>query len=58
MTPEPDVIDMTSTVEDTADDPAQCAVCPHAWSGHDALGVRYCSATMASARTRGCICRP
>lgn len=62
VTPEPNVMDVTGPVaqvalEDTAIDPGQCTVCPHAWSGHDALGVRYCSATMASARTRGCICR-
>ncbi|WP_418287536.1 RGCVC family protein [Lentzea guizhouensis] len=38
------------------DDKASCAVCPHAWHEHDPLGERYCTATTASALTRGCIC--
>ena len=42
----------------TAVAPGSCSVCPHPWADHDALGVRYCSATMVSAKTRGCICRP
>ncbi|WP_371927669.1 RGCVC family protein [Lentzea sp. HUAS12] len=33
-----------------------CAVCPHPWHEHDPLGVRYCTATAASALQRGCIC--
>ncbi|MDD7942673.1 RGCVC family protein [Actinomycetospora lutea] len=36
---------------------ATCAVCPHPWAAHDALGARFCSATVASALARGCICR-
>ena len=38
--------------------PASCGACAHGWSSHDALGVRFCTATMASARPRGCICVP
>ncbi|MGQ0481423.1 MAG: RGCVC family protein [Pseudonocardia sp.] len=34
-----------------------CLVCPHPWPGHDHLGMRYCTATIASASSRGCICR-
>lgn len=35
-----------------------CEKCPHPWSEHDAIGRRYCSASIASARTdRGCVCR-
>jgi len=33
-----------------------CAVCPHPWAAHDSIGVRYCSATIADERPRGCIC--
>ena len=35
---------------------ATCGACAHAWDAHDALGARYCTATMASTRERGCIC--
>ncbi|WP_194518677.1 RGCVC family protein [Lentzea pudingi] len=38
------------------DDNASCTVCPHLWNEHDSLGARYCTATTASALTRGCIC--
>ncbi|HSL08644.1 MAG TPA: RGCVC family protein [Pseudonocardiaceae bacterium] len=33
-----------------------CAACPHAWDAHDPIGIRYCSATVASGRHRGCVC--
>jgi hypothetical protein len=33
-----------------------CAVCPHAWDVHDPIGIRYCSATVAGALHRGCVC--
>ncbi|HEY2224819.1 RGCVC family protein [Actinomycetospora sp.] len=36
--------------------PGTCSVCPHPWDAHDALGRRYCSASMASSQSRGCIC--
>ncbi|WP_208113942.1 RGCVC family protein [Actinomycetospora succinea] len=38
--------------------PETCSVCPHPWAAHDALGARFCLATIAAVRTRGCICRP
>ncbi|PPK65119.1 RGCVC family protein [Actinokineospora auranticolor] len=34
-----------------------CAVCPHPWRDHDPIGVRYCTATEASALSRDCVCR-
>ena len=39
------------------DDP-RCDVCPHALTHHDAIGLRSCRATRASAIDRGCVCRP
>ncbi|WP_285743524.1 RGCVC family protein [Lentzea sp. NBRC 105346] len=33
-----------------------CAACVHSWSEHDALGVRYCTATTTFTLVRGCIC--
>ena len=36
---------------------ADCAVCPHPVARHDALGLRFCHATLKGAITRGCICR-
>jgi len=33
-----------------------CAVCPHAWDAHDAIGIRYCSATVTGGFSRGCVC--
>ncbi|MEX5718625.1 RGCVC family protein [Geodermatophilus maliterrae] len=35
-----------------------CDVCPHGVSHHDAIGLRFCRATLVGAITRGCICRP
>ncbi|WP_158102597.1 RGCVC family protein [Lentzea kentuckyensis] len=40
-----------------SDAAAICAVCPHPSHEHDPIGVRYCTATMAAALPRGCICR-
>jgi hypothetical protein len=34
-----------------------CDVCPHDVAGHDAIGLRFCRATVSGALTRGCICR-
>lgn len=33
-----------------------CDVCPHPTASHDAIGARFCSATLHGALTRGCIC--
>jgi len=41
----------------SVDDPA-CAVCPHPVVDHDAIALRFCRATLPSALTRGCVCRP
>ncbi|MGI8814088.1 MAG: RGCVC family protein [Pseudonocardia sp.] len=45
------------TPREPTDGGQPCAVCPHPWPAHDALGMRFCTATAASASTRGCICR-
>lgn len=45
------------SVEVKVEDQVLCAVCPHPWNDHDALGVRYCTATTAAGVLRGCICR-
>jgi hypothetical protein len=34
-----------------------CDVCPHPLAKHDAIGLRFCSATLSGAITRGCVCR-
>jgi len=33
-----------------------CAACPHEWGGHDPIGVRFCSTTIAAGLDRGCVC--
>jgi hypothetical protein len=55
----PTVEDKAIVIEPMKDEKADgvCAVCPHDWAGHDAIGVRYCSATIANELDRGCICR-
>ncbi|MEU4804243.1 RGCVC family protein [Actinosynnema sp. NPDC023587] len=35
----------------------RCTACPHPLSSHDALGERFCAATVSSALDRACICR-
>lgn len=47
---------LTIDLDDRADTTSVCDVCPHPWAEHDALGVRYCTATTVSALPRGCIC--
>jgi hypothetical protein len=41
---------------DTTD--ATCDVCAHDLDAHDAIGRRFCQATLDGALTRGCACRP
>jgi hypothetical protein len=43
----------------TADTRAEtaCPACAHPLADHDAIGVRFCRATVAGAFERGCICR-
>ena len=33
-------------------------LCGHAAADHDAIGSRFCEATLTGALVRGCICRP
>jgi hypothetical protein len=33
-----------------------CEACPHPVDDHDAIGLRFCRATLASALDRGCVC--
>ncbi|WP_208104313.1 RGCVC family protein [Geodermatophilus obscurus] len=35
-----------------------CDVCQHSLACHDAIGLRFCRATLNGAITRGCVCRP
>jgi hypothetical protein len=43
--PDLDVLDM-----------AACPACPHPLVTHDAIGTRFCRATIARALSRGCTC--
>ena len=45
--------DTTQAVEDP-----RCDVCPHPVVHHDAIGLRFCRATLDSALVRSCVCRP
>jgi hypothetical protein len=51
---------MTSTSGEIAARPdvvgEACEMCPHALRAHDAISLRFCSATRAAAITRGCVC--
>ena len=46
----------TTAVPVPAAEPA-CAACPHPVVGHDAIGLRFCRATVDSGVPRGCVCR-
>ncbi|MDL5159682.1 RGCVC family protein [Actinomycetospora termitidis] len=46
------------TNEDAPTTDPTCAMCPHPWSEHDALGRRFCTATQVGVWSRGCICTP
>jgi hypothetical protein len=37
-------------------DLATCPACPHPLVTHDAIGTRFCRATIARALPRGCTC--
>ena len=39
-------------------DVTACEACAHPIGDHDAIGLRFCRATLASAIERGCVCRP
>ena len=47
----------TKNNTETAADEA-CSVCAHPVRTHDAIGTRFCAATMAGAHFRGCVCQP
>jgi hypothetical protein len=53
MTPAPSP---SRTPERTVDETSGCAVCPHPIAAHDAISLRFCHATQATASTRGCAC--
>jgi hypothetical protein len=44
------------TATETAPTSELCASCPHPLADHDALGLRYCTASGVSGLSRGCIC--
>ncbi|WP_223165657.1 RGCVC family protein [Lentzea indica] len=48
---------LTTELGDHPDVHDPCVACPHPLHEHDALGVRYCTATTVFALPRGCICR-
>jgi hypothetical protein len=33
-----------------------CDTCPHPLAAHDAISLRFCSATRSAALGRGCVC--
>lgn len=47
----------TDDVSATAEDAPTCDACEHPLDAHDEIGRRFCSATVAAALSRGCICR-
>jgi hypothetical protein len=46
----------TEATQQPVNDPG-CDVCPHPIAHHDAIGLRFCRATLDSAIARGCVCR-
>ena len=55
-TSEPQTVEATADTNSDVITSEQCAACKHDWDKHDALGVRYCTATTAGSLSRGCIC--
>jgi hypothetical protein len=45
----------TASAPDVATD-LGCAACPHDVDAHDPIGTRFCTATIAGALSRGCVC--
>jgi hypothetical protein len=35
-----------------------CHACVHPWADHNAIDVRFCTATVRMGLDRGCVCRP
>ena len=43
--------------DEAAEAAGRCPACPHAVAEHDAISLRYCSASQAMATSsRGCVC--
>jgi hypothetical protein len=42
----------------TVDDEGErwCSACPHPWTAHDGIAVRFCTATVVGGYHRGCVC--
>ncbi len=51
----PATADVT-TIDQTQDADDACLACAHPWSGHDVISARFCTATVAAALARGCVC--
>jgi hypothetical protein len=49
--------DKSSETSTSTDIDELCAACAHPWHEHDALGVRFCTASIMSSLSRGCICK-
>ncbi|WP_222263141.1 RGCVC family protein [Modestobacter marinus] len=47
---------LPATTERSSSAVATCAVCPHPVASHDAIGLRFCQATLNGAMSRGCVC--
>jgi hypothetical protein len=48
-------VSSTTTTEKSPTE-QQCLACGHPMTRHDALGRRFCAATVTSSLERGCIC--
>ncbi len=46
----------STVVADHPDTSGVCVACPHPSSEHDPISARFCTATVAGALPRGCIC--
>jgi hypothetical protein len=56
-TPAPPVLTELFPAQPPAVAEPLCDVCRHTGASHDAIGLRFCAATLNGALTRGCICR-
>ena len=55
------VADVTPEIDDEATDlrpenEEKCSACAHPRDAHDAIGTRFCRATIAGGLARGCAC--
>lgn len=56
--PSPANMTAPSPADGDASSEQRCAACPHRWGSHDAIGARFCAATVVIAASRGCVCSP